>query len=79
MRDSMSGFDINWSSPMGNAKLFNHPLYIKYNNQPFGQIVRGEVQQDLAGVMATAGSDEICAYLSWLIRTYGSIGGVNDA
>ena len=65
----MSGFDINWSSPMGNAKLFTHPLYIKYNNQTFGTIVRGEVQASLAGVMATAGSDEICAYLSWLIRT----------
>ena len=69
MRDSMSGFDINWSSPMGNTKLFTHPLYIKYNNQPFGQIDRNDVVTDLAGVLATAGSDEICAYLSWLIRT----------
>jgi len=69
MSDYMSGFEINWSSPMGNAKLFNHPLYIKYNNQAFGAIDRIEVQQSLAGVMATAGSDAICAYLSWLIRT----------
>jgi hypothetical protein len=69
MSDYMSGFEINWSSPMGNAKLFNHPLYIKYNNQTFGDIDRIEVQQSLAGVMATAGSDAICAYLSWLIRT----------
>ena len=64
-----SGFDINWSSTMGNAKLFTHPLYIKYNNQFLGSIDRTEVQQSLAGVMATAGSDAICAYLSWLIRT----------
>ena len=69
MRDSMSGFDINWSSPMGNTKLFTHPLYIKYNNKRFGQIDRNDVVTDLAGVLATAGSDEICAYLSWLIRT----------
>ena len=69
MRDSMSGFDINWTPPIRKASLFNHPLYIKYNNIPFGQIVRGEVQASLAGVMATAGSDDICAYLSWLIRT----------
>jgi len=70
MSDSMpSGFDINWSSTTGNAKLFNHPLYIKYNNQTFGTIDRTQVQASLAGVMATAGSDEICAYLSWLIRT----------
>jgi len=70
MRDSMSsGFDINWTPPPGKAKLFNHPLYIKYNNQAFGAIDRAEVQQSLAGVMATAGSDAICAYLSWLIRT----------
>ncbi|MDC0655306.1 hypothetical protein OAP41_00215 [Candidatus Poseidoniaceae archaeon] len=69
MRDSMSGFEINWSSPMGNAKLFNHPLYIKYNNQTFGNLDRIQVQESLAGVMATAGSDAICAYLSWLIRT----------
>lgn len=65
----MSGFEINWSSPMGNAKLFNHPLYIKYNNKRFGLIDRNDVVTDLAGVLATAGSDEICAYLSWLIRT----------
>lgn len=64
-----SGFDINWSSPMGNNKLFTHPLYIKYNNQTFETINRADVQIDLMGVMATAASDEICAYLSWLIRT----------
>jgi len=64
-----SGFDINWSSTGGNSKLFNHQLYIKYNNQIFGTIDRNEVVTDLTGVMATAASDEICAYLSWLIRT----------
>ena len=69
MRDSMSGFDINWTPPIRKATLFNHPLYIKYNNRIFGQIDRNDVVTDLAGVLATAGSDEICAYLSWLIRT----------
>jgi hypothetical protein len=69
MRDSMSGFDINWTPPIRKASLFNHPLYIKYNNQTFGNLDRVQVQESLAGVMATAGSDAICAYLSWLIRT----------
>ena len=63
------GFEINWSTSKGNTKLFNHPLYIKYNNQRFGVINREAVVTDLAGVIATVGSDEICAYLSWLIRT----------
>jgi len=65
----MSGFEINWTPPPAKAKLFNHPLYIKYNNQTFGNLDRVQVQESLAGVMATAGSDAICAYLSWLIRT----------
>ena len=64
-----SGYEINWSSPKGNSKLFTHPLYIKYNNETFETIDRAAVQTDLMGVMATAASDEICAYLSWLIRT----------
>ena len=64
-----SGYDINWNSPKGNSSLFNHELYIKYNNQTFATINIFEVQTDLQGVMATAQSAEICAYLSWLIRT----------
>ena len=65
----MTGFEINWSSPMGNAKLFKHELYIKYNSKTFANIDKTEVKGDLNLVMATAGSDAICAYLSWLIRT----------
>ena len=64
-----SGYEINWNSPKGNSTLFKHELYIKYNNQTFGNIDMIEVQTDLQNVMATAGSAEICAYLSWLIRT----------
>ena len=64
-----SGYDINWHSPKGNSNLFKHELYIKYNNQLFANIDLFELQTDLGGVMATANSAEICAYLSWLIRT----------
>ena len=64
-----SGYEINWHSPKGNSNLFKHELYIKYNNQTFGSINFMDVQNDLSGVMATAQSAEICAYLSWLIRT----------
>ena len=64
----MKGYPINWAFEPASGFKF-HPLYIKYNNQTFGTIDRTQVQASLAGVTATAGSDAICAYLSWLIRT----------
>ena len=64
-----SGFDINWSLPKGNTGVFkNHPLYIKYSSSTFGTININAVKSDLLEVMATAGSDEVTAYLCWLIR-----------
>jgi hypothetical protein len=36
---------------------------------PIGSIEMAEVQGDLAGILPTQGSQAICAYLSWLIRT----------
>jgi hypothetical protein len=64
----MQGFPINWAYPRdSNFKL--HPLYIKYNNQSFTAIDANKVKADLNGVMATAESAGICAYLSWLLRT----------
>ena len=65
----MQGYPINWAGSNGNQRLTQHPLYIKYNSSLFGDIEIGDVRQDLQGVMATADSAEICAYLSWLIRT----------
>jgi hypothetical protein len=64
------GYEINWNTPLGNTRLFNHPLYIKYNSSTFGTINVNEVKADLLGVMATADSAEVCAYLSWIIRTF---------
>jgi len=63
------GYEINWNTAKGNSALFNHPLYIKYSSLTFETIDRASVQVDLMGVMATADSAEVCAYLSWLIRT----------
>ena len=64
-----SGYDINWHTTNGNNVLFLHPLYIKYASSTFGTIHMPTLKGDLMGVMATAGSAEVCAYLSWLIRT----------
>jgi len=63
------GFDINWNTSSGNTRLFQHPLYIKYNSKVFAEINANAVKGDLALVMATADSAEVCAYLAWLIRT----------
>jgi len=62
-----SGYPINWALP--SAVLLEHPLYIKYSNSTFENISLTAVKSDLNGVMATRESAEVCAYLSWLIRT----------
>ena len=62
-------YEINWSASTGNQRLMLSPLYIKYASSAFQDIDIGDVRTDLNGVMATAESAEICAYLSWLIRT----------
>lgn len=46
-----------------------NPLYVKYSNSTFGNIVAADVKTDLSNVLATAETAEICAYLSWLLRT----------
>jgi len=63
------GYEINWNTNKGNSALFTHPLYIKYSSSTFLNIDLAAVQTDLQDVMATADSAEVCAYLSWLIRT----------
>lgn len=65
----MTGYEINFNTYAGNSRLFTHPLYIRYNSMIFADISKTEVQGYLNLVMATASSAEICAYLSWLIRT----------
>ena len=72
---AMTGYEINFNTNSGNQRLFKHPLYIKYNSKRFDQINGNEVKQDLGGVLATVGAQEICAYLSWLIRTIGIVTG----
>ena len=67
------GYEINWNTPKGNQALFNHPLYIKYASLTFEAMDLNLVKADLRGVMATADSAEVCAYLSWLVRTLGLV------
>lgn len=62
-----AGYPINWAFPK-QAGFTYHPLYIKYNNQPFSGIDLSAVKADLGSVIATAESSAICAYLAWLIR-----------
>ena len=64
----MNGYPINWAYD-GSNSFKTHPLYIKYNNLEFGAINPNQVKSDLNGVIATAESASICAYLSWLLRT----------
>lgn len=66
----VSGYPINWALPAG-SKLKKHPLYIKYSSSLFSEISTDDVIGDLGNVMARAENAEICAYLSWLIRTVG--------
>jgi hypothetical protein len=63
------GYEINWHVSTGNRRLMENPLYVKYSNSQFVNIDPNAVKADLLGVLATAESAEICAYLSWLIRT----------
>ena len=63
------GYEINWSASTGNRRLMENPLYVKYSNSTFGNIVAADVKTDLSNVLATAETAEICAYLSWLLRT----------
>jgi len=64
-----TGFEINWHASTGNRRLMENPLYVKYSNSTFANITEAQVKADLNRVLATAESAEICAYLSWLLRT----------
>ena len=65
----MKGYPINWAASTANTRLMQNPLYVKYSNSAFATITEAQVKADLNGVLATAESAEICAYLSWLLRT----------
>lgn len=65
----MTGYEINWHASTGNRRLMESPLYVKYSSSAFGDIAAIDVKADLNKVIATAESAEICAYLSWLLRT----------
>jgi hypothetical protein len=63
----MTGYEINFNTGV-HAKVTKHPLYQKYNMTKFSAIALTDVQTDLGEVLATQGSQAICAYLAWLIR-----------
>jgi len=63
----VAGFPINWG--LTSEGLKTHPLYIKYSSSVFDDIDAAEVKADLGQVLATAQSAQVCAYLSWLLRS----------
>ncbi len=63
----MRGYPINWGLTSEGLKI--NPLYVKYASSTFANIQVNDVKADLNGVLATAESVEVCAYLSWLLRT----------
>ena len=65
----VAGYPINWAASPGNRRLMENPLYVKYSNSTFANIDAATVKADLNAVLATAETAEICAYLSWLLRT----------
>lgn len=66
---SSVGYPINWAINPQNSSVTEHPLFIKYQSQTFGAILAADVKTDLQGIQPNAASAEICAYLSWLLRT----------
>ena len=69
----MTGYDINFNTGV-NDHVTKHPLYQKYNMTTFDAISVNEVKTDLSNVLATQGSQAICAYLAWLIRIKNLLG-----
>jgi hypothetical protein len=65
----VQGYPINWAASTANRRLMENPLYVKYSSSAFADITAIDVKADLNKVLATAESAEICAYLSWLLRT----------
>lgn len=63
----MTGYNINFNTGVQD-RVTHHPLYQKYNMTTFSAISLSEVKTDLGNVLATQGSQAICAYLAWLIR-----------
>jgi len=61
------GFDINWSPP-ANATFKDNQFYIKYNTLTLEAINLNMLRTDLGGIIPTAESANIMAYLSTLIR-----------
>jgi len=65
----VNGYPINWATGMNNTRLLQNALYVKYASSRFADFTANDVKTDLNNVIATAESAEICAYLSWLLRT----------
>ena len=63
----MVGYDINFNGRQSD-KLLTHQLYLKYASSIFAAIDANAVKIDVAGVIADVESQEVCAYLAWLLR-----------
>ncbi len=64
----MQGYPINFGASVGNRRLMENPLYVKYSNSTFDAINAADVKTDLGAVLATAETSEIVFYLSSLLR-----------
>lgn len=63
-----AGYPINWALPAG-SKLQSHPLYIKYSSTKLEDINTTELRTNLGGILPRADTAEVCAYLSWVLRS----------
>jgi len=45
-----------------------NPIYLKYSQQTFGDLVVADLKQSLRAAQASNDSAELVAYLSWALR-----------
>jgi len=62
------GTAINWGPISPSADLIMNPIYLKYSQQTFGDIVVADIQQAIRAAQASNDSAELVAYLSWVLR-----------
>lgn len=69
-------YEINWNVT-ANADVLESPLYQKWSVKSYGTIASevAALKTDLGSVIANRDSSEIVAYLSYLLRVVGLIGG----
>jgi len=62
------GTGINWGPISPSADLIMNPIYLKFSQLTFGDIVAADVKVSLRAAQASNASSELVAYLSWVLR-----------